>query len=314
MKKLFLLAFILTNIGLSNIVSAQSVTPNISLETIPLDPEALSVVTVTAKSFSLDLDYASIEWKYNGKVIASGTGKKSVKITAPENGGTAVILVTVSGSGLQSATQSIVIRPGSVDLLWEAVDAYVPPFYKGKAVLPYGGVVRVTAIPGVASPKTTTFKWIKNGIPMENRSGFGRSSILFKQEDLNTSENIGVETNNGVFSGKSSISLIPQQPAVVAYANEEGFINYSKGWSESISIIGRGALLRFEPYFFSAPVSIKNDLDFGILIDGNQVQTIKPNELSISSNDGSEGTVGVEVFTKDYSLQNVKTLFGVIFN
>jgi hypothetical protein len=315
MRKLVLtLLFLVTIITNPNIVLAQTLTAGVTLTTIPNDPEPLGIVTITASSFAIDIDSADLEWKYNGKVVASGTGKKSIKVTAPENGSTAVISVTISGSGINTSTESVVLRPGSVDLLWEAVDSYTPPFYKGKALLPYGGTIRVTAVPGTASPSTSTFKWTVNGIPMQSSSGYGKSSLLFKHQELDNAENVTVETSGGIFSGKSSIDLIPQQPHIVAYENKEGFVDYAKGWLESISIIGTGARIRFEPYFFSSPLSLKNDLDMSIIVDGDKVETSKINEVSLTSNDGSEGELGVEVFTKEYSLQNAKTLFGIIFN
>lgn len=309
-----ILLSLLSIIFFGGVSFAQNISSDVSLTAIPDNPEPLSVVEISATSFSVDLNNHNIEWSYNNKVIASGTGKKSIKVTAPEAGGTAIVSVKIYGEDFETIVGSTVIRPGSVDMLWEAVDSYVPPFYKGKPLLSYGGIVRVTAIPGTASPKTTVFNWKRNSIPMESLSGFGKSSIIFKQKELDSIENISVETGGSTLSGRNSITIEPVLPSIIAYQNSEGFIDYMHGWLENIPIIGTGALLRFEPYFFSAPVNLVNDLDMKISVDGAQVNTGGGNEVSLSAENGTEGEVNVSVFTKEYSLQNAKTIFGIKFN
>ncbi|HWC57404.1 MAG TPA: hypothetical protein VG621_00415, partial [Candidatus Paceibacterota bacterium] len=115
--------YLLIVIGTLGSAHAQ-VTPDISLDTIPLNPQPGDTVTVTATSYGADLSQATLSWVYNGKSAGAGIGKTSISVVAPAAGSTATVTVTVNGGVASGVSASIVLRPGSVDLLWEAADAY----------------------------------------------------------------------------------------------------------------------------------------------------------------------------------------------
>ncbi len=306
--------YLLIVIGTLGSAHAQ-VTPDISLDTIPLNPQPGDTVTVTATSYGADLSQATLSWVYNGKSAGAGIGKTSISVVAPAAGSTATVTVTVNGGVASGVSASIVLRPGSVDLLWEAADAYTPPFYKGKALLPVGGLVRVTAISSATAPNNLSFDWSRNDSALPDVSGYGKSSIIFQESALNTQEKIDVTAHNGVFSGSDTITLAPHDTELLAYKNNEGFIDYANGYDSAIPITTPGVVLHFEPYYFSIPDTIQHDLSIAMTIDGTGVSPQLQNEIGLSRpSSGGQSTVDLAVTTVAYSLQHIEKAFTLLFN
>lgn len=158
MKRLF---FSVCSLVLATSLVAHAQVVDVSIEMVPTDPKPGETVTLTAKSYGSDINQSVVSWSYNGKVIASGTGRTSVSVVTPASGAVGTVTVTVNSPGLQQGGATLTLRPGSLDLLWEAVDAYTPPFYKGKALLPVGGAVKLTAIPAPSAPRNLSYNWSK---------------------------------------------------------------------------------------------------------------------------------------------------------
>ncbi len=93
------------------------------------------------------------------------------------------------------------IVPTNTTLVWEA-ESYTPPFYKGKALYPTGGAVRVVAFPpeGIESPETLSYKWKVDGEVQGDVSGIGRQTFLFPGNLVSGSPLVVVEvsSNEGV--------------------------------------------------------------------------------------------------------------------
>ncbi len=308
------LTLVLASFLITTSTFAQTLSPDIAIDMIPSNPAAGSTVTLTARSFGVDLSQATMSWTYNGKVVVEAIGRTSISVIAPANGTTAVATVRVGGIGLETASASVAIRPGSIDLLWEAADAYTPPFYKGKALVPVGGLIRATAIPTAAAPKNLSFDWTRNGQALETVSGYNRSSITLRHDPLNAAETLGVEARSGTFSGTNSLRLTPFAPLAIAYQNKEGFIDYARGFANQINLVTGGIVLHLEPYYFSAPKGI-NDLTFTTTIDGEIVSPSQQNELGLSrpASDG-QSLINLAITTDAYSLQHLEKTFTLLFN
>ena len=91
----------------------------------------LQNVQIRLNSNGFDLTQASIVWVYNGATVASGIGKTMITVVAPANGRVGTISATANGSDFSATTATLILRPASVDVLWEGADSYTPPFYKG---------------------------------------------------------------------------------------------------------------------------------------------------------------------------------------
>jgi len=313
MKRFFSTLIVTLFFGIS-IAQAQS-SVDLSLTTIPLDPKPLQKVTITAESFSVDLNQATITWSQGGRTIDSGTGRKSITITAPAAGQTSTITMNATGSSFGTTTASIAIRPGSIDLLWEASDSYTPPFYKGKALLSNGGAIRVTAIPSATAPKQLSYTWSRDNTILGSLSGFNKSSLSFKNSDLNDVEDISVTGGSGLFEGSASLSIKPSNPTVVVYQKNEGFIDYANGSNTVLNTSKTGLILKLEPFFFSVPTTVLKSLALDITEGGTSiVSATNPTELYLSApEEKGQSLLTIAISTISYSLQNISRRLTINF-
>ncbi len=297
-------------------VARAQISTDISIDVIPNNPEPGSTVTLTASSYSADLSQASITWTYNNVVIARGVGRTTVSVIAPASGATGVVSMNASGSGIENASTSVVLRPASVDVLWEAADAYTPPFYKGKALLPVNGLLRFTAIPSASAPSGVTYTWSRNGSAVPEQSGYNKSSLLVTQNEFTPQETTEVSLSGGVFAGTGLTRVTAlQSPSLVAYQNREGFVDYAHGYNKTIPFTQTGIVLHFEPYYFSAPQGILNNLSFAMTIDGQTVTPSRANEIGLSRpNTAVQSTINLAITTVAYSLQHIEKQFTLLFN
>lgn len=294
-----------------------SLSPDISIVANPENPRPGDSVFLEVVSFSVDLNQATIIWKFNDKTIASGIGKTKISITAPSSNANGLISATVTGSGFQTTQALYTLRSASVDLLWEAVDAYTPPFYKGKALLSRNGLIRVSAIQTRSAPKNLSFEWTRNDVAVPAYSGYNKNALVFKNETLKGEERVSVSANGGLFSGSKSITLTPGKPKIVGYQKRDGFIDYANGFTNTFQTTDPGITFRFEPYFFSIPRGdLSKDLSFDIKNGGVTVfGDTKPNEISLSNpGNRQESTITVSINTVLYSLQNALQAFSISFN
>lgn len=294
-------------------VVAQSA--DMAITATPGNPAPGQQVFLKAQSFSLDLNQTVITWKYNGALITSGTGKTEIVVTAPKAGQTGIIIATTSGT-IIPATASITLRPASVDLLWEAADSYTPPFYKGKALPADGALIRVVGIPAATAPKNNVFKWSHNDEIQQDSSGYNKSSFVFQNGALATSDTVELTLESGSFVGTNAVTITPVSPSLVAYQNNDGFINYAIGSTQSITTNQAGLILHFEPFFFSFLGSIMDSLNIEMSAGDTAIAgDPRVNELRLSRPDeGGESRVNLAISTVAYSLQHIERLFTILFN
>lgn len=316
MKRVYASIVLMIVLSFPSFISAQSVSIDLSINAIPSNPAPGEVVSLTVQSYGLDLTQSTLVWAYNGTVVAQGVGKTSISIKAPVAGAAGVISATVQASGTQDgASTTIVLRPASSDVLWEAADAHTPPFYKGKALLPIGGLVRITAIPSGGAPKSLSYTWSRNNSAMQTESGYGKSSLVFRTNPLYGQERVDLTINGGTFSGTNTVRLNTSNPLVLAYETKEGLIDFTRGYDSTISLSKPGAILHFEPYYFSTPTNSKSDLELDTKIDGDAVSLTDQYEIALSRPEGGvRSTIALAVTTAAYSLQHLEKTFTLLFN
>lgn len=297
------------------VVLAQTQSLDLVLSTFPENPSPGSSFTVQAQSFGVDINLANFEWTYNGAIVARGIGKTTMTFVAPSAGTVATVKTVVSGLGFDPTVASVSIRPGSIDLVWEAVDSYVPPFYKGKALLSTGGQLRVTAIPATTAPRGLNYTWSRNGSALQKDSGYNKTSILFLNDILKNTESISVTASGGLFSGDDTVVIASKKPLVTLYQNIGGYIEYANGGSDTLSIKNKGSILHFEPYFFST-----NQPTNGLIFEYKEgdedivADERTPNQLAVTiPKDAPQSILSVFIKTKSYSLQNVEKIFTLYF-
>lgn len=291
----------------------------ISFEMIPENPEPYEKVVINLYSYATDLDKAVISWLRNNESISSGIGKKSISVVSPGPNSSIILDITIIPAGQSSAIRkNIVIGPSDMNILWEAVDGYVPPFYKGKALPSRGGSIKVVSIPNTASITSNIgemdYTWKNNGVTVENTSGYNKNSYLFKNSLFSTEDQIEVSVSSvsNNYNSTRRITVPAYNPSLIFYKKSptDGIL-YNRGITTDFSLEEDQATFVASPYNL-ATGNNDNLFDYTWYVNGEMVSTPKKNEISIrpTSRDGYV-EIGLTIENLQELFQKVTNVFNV---
>ena len=292
-KILVLISFWVVLTSLPVVSTAENQIPvqenEIATEIIPENPKPYQDVTINISSYSTDIDKAMIIWQVDSKNVSSGYGKKSYTFKAGGVDSVTNITIKITPvNSMMNIVKQIKITPSEVDLFWEAVDGYTPPFYKGKSFVSKGGTIKVVAIPNTKTIKqgkgSITYSWVSNNNTIQNASGYGKDYYIFKNNILNNQEEVEVSASsiNDSFNAKGNIIIPITSPKIVFYKKSpyEG-IFYNKNLANGSSIDGNETTIVAEPYFLSYK-NMENNFSYVWKINNDNINTpSKKTELTI---------------------------------
>ena len=270
----------------------------------PENPAPGENVNITLKSYSNDLDSVLISWSVDSKKVSSGIGKKSFSLNAPNAGGEASVIATVSLPDGAIDTK-IIIRPSVMVLLFQTVDSYTPPFYKGKALPPPDSLVKVVALPEVKSgsnlvnPKNMTYLWKQDYTNNPNNSGYGKNSFTYINDYLDDSNNISAvaSTIDQKYSSSASIDIEIAKSKIVFYKNDTklGTI-WEMALSDGHKIIG-DEIIEAAPYFISQRNLRTPVLTWDWFINGEKINPpiYRKNTMPLRAQAGVSGTSKIKL-------------------
>lgn len=158
------------------------VEPTLGIKITPEIPGPFENVTINLTSYSTDLSRALINWSVDGKTSLSGYGRVDFSINSPAVGSQKTINISIVTQTGVSIERTVVIAPQDVDLLWESLDSYVPPFYKGRSLPSREGLIKITAVPSLRNSigskldeSDLVYSWSQNYNPIQKFSGYGKS-------------------------------------------------------------------------------------------------------------------------------------------
>lgn len=311
LKKIFIILILTFFIG--NTSYAQISSGDVSLITNPKYPKAGDKVTAKIESYTVNLDKSYIVWKLNDEVRLNGIGKKSFSFTLGETSSQNDLSVSIESLDGKTITKSQNIIGADIDLLWEATNSYVPPFYKGKALFSREGEIKVTAMPSVnfngnqVSPNTLSYTWEKDGNGDVKSSGFGKNFFSYKNSFLDKTNEIRVtvsDINNNVRLSESLL-ITPTEPKILFYKKEGEDTKINQSIKNNFFIEKEGATFVALPYFFTPKNINSNDLRINWFVNNEQIlNTVGKNQLFIKPAEGKNGNANIGV-----TIENVLTLF-----
>ena len=231
---------------------------------IILSPETPGVneeVIVTLESDSIDLGLSNITWSLNKSVRLEGVGERQARFTIGSLGSVYSLEVLVETDVGGRFTQSLLIEPREVNIVWEAF-SYTPPFYKGKALAPSAGLITFVAMPEIADsggnkidPKKLVYTWNQGGVVLGRSSGVGRQSIVLQNEFLSEEAlivSVVVSPQNGSVRvrGAAVVPIYAQEVLIYEKRPLEGVV-YSSVLQSPYRFTANEIIFRAEPYFFS---------------------------------------------------------------
>ncbi len=324
-KKAFLFLIFVFNFY-APIAHAQFQEGDVTFRINPNFPRPGESVQVQVSSFVVDLDKALIVWSVNGQERINGVGKKIFSFNLDNIGQKTQVSVSITLANGSTFTKSTYVSATEIDILWEAVDSYTPPFYKGKALGVREGSFKVVAIPNITSskgqlkPSNLSYTWKKDGNVQVSSSGFGKSGFIFKNSYLDKVNEIEVEISdiekNTKTGGKITIAGI-NTPEIVFYKKDpELGVLYNKALLDGYSLGKEPETLVATPYFFSVKNLFTDTLKFSWKAGGEEIRpdTLKNEVTLVAPQDTRGGTdIVLEVQNANSLFQNIKKKINVTF-
>jgi hypothetical protein len=313
-KKYIILILILVFTSMGAFVNAQVRNTDIVLSISPEYPSPNQNVNATLSSYVVSLDKANISWSINDQEMSVGVGKKSFSFKIGDSGSPTVLFATIETIDGQNLSKTITITPADVDMLWEAYDAYVPPFYKGKALAPSQGQFKVVAMSnlvnqsGKVNMNNLSYIWKKDDKVQSNSSGWGKSSFIFQNSYLDRDNSVEVKVSDisGNTNASGRITLNTTNPKILFYKNDPQLgTKWETVLNNGTTIDKDGEILVVEPYFFSPKNINTSELTFDWFLNKGKIATPSPkNILSIKPEAGQSGSATIKL-----EINNINTLF-----
>lgn len=220
----------------------------------PENPKPYEDVTITLESYSTDLNRALIEWKSGEKIFLKNTGVKDFSFKMGALGTKSLIDIKITTAEGDIVQKRIILSPADMDILWQAINSYVPPFYKGKALPPKEGQVKVIAIPSGQKgfqANNSTYNWKLNDTTQQDQSGYKKNNFVFTltNEVEDVVEVVAIPVSDGSNS-TGTLKISGVNPQLLFYKKEptEG-IYYNRILNQEIPMERDEITIKAEPYF-----------------------------------------------------------------
>lgn len=281
---------------------AQNVSEQVAIRTIPEIPGPFENVSISIVSYSIDLDSAKITWTIDGKKELSGEGETKFSIKTGGIGSKRTVTITISDAYVGVIIKTFTLEPADMDIIWEATDSYVPPFYKGKALPSSQSSIKILAIPNTGSKESVTFKgngyiynWTRNDENKKESSGFNKNIFSFNNSYLFTNENIEVSARNsqGDTTMRKSFEINLFDPLILFYENHplKGIL-YGNTLPNTLDVGNKEVSITAEPYFFSPKNKNSGNIKYEWTVNGKALDTSKSQDKSIVILKPEENTSG----------------------
>ncbi len=224
----------------------------------PAYPRPGEEVTVSIESYNFDLNRSEVHWFVNDRPVKTAVGYKKLVVRAGRNGETTIVRVAAIAENGNTYSKDTVIRPAEVNLLWQA-QSYTPPFYRGKALMPFQGTVMVTAVPTFAqgrstmAPESLIYTWKEGDDVIGGSSGKGKNLFPFRGAVPMRPKTISVlvESPDRTMSAEASITVDPVSPRLLFYENHPRYgLLLQKALGSTFSLEEDEARIDAVPYYF----------------------------------------------------------------
>lgn len=236
----------------------------LDVEVIPNYPKPNDWVFIEIALYTDNLDSADITWLKDGREVVSGKGLKEFSFRTGNIGEQTDIEIRIELLNGSSFSKKMTFNPADVDLTWEA-NSYVPPFYKGKALHPKQGLIKIVAMPEFVKngkrtpPEDLIYEWSNDVSVYKNQSGYGKYAVVLNGSLLGKQEKIRVLVTDPVNNlvAESFLDISPVKPEIVFYENNPfyGYI-FDQALSGRFNMKSPEVQIVSSPFYFT-----KEDLD-----------------------------------------------------
>lgn len=318
MRKIIFGIFLVTHFFVGSFVFAQ-IAATITLE--PKNPNPNSVVTLNFDSYSFDANTATITWTVGGRQVLSGEGERKLQLKTGNVGETISVTVTAATADGYTISQSIMIAPASVILIYEAPKSYVPLLYEGRALPGEGALVKVTALPLLGDegqavpPSKLAYTWYINDTVFRNASGLGKQSAYIRLDYLQNVNTVKVIVRSPYGNtAEKTISIYTHDvmPLLYTYDSLLG-VDFTKIVERRYEAV-KDFTLSLEPFYVSS--EDKKPATFDWYLDGLPSTPLGGRLLSLHPKEDSYGSkmLSINVYGADKRLQKAETKVELLFD
>ena len=151
-------------------------------------------------------------------------------------------------------------------LLWQANNAYVPPFYKGKALPSIGNEIKIVAMPefvknGKRIPaENLVYEWSNDSEVFQSQSGYGKNVLNVSGSILGSTDEFEVLVTDPVNNivAEDFITINPVDPKISFYENNPyyGYI-FDTAISPILDFNSEELYLTASPYYMSREANLR---------------------------------------------------------
>lgn len=196
----------------------------LGVKIIPNYPKPNEMVFISLTLYTGDLNSADITWYKDGKIVLSGKGETEYSFRAGPVGEEIKIEIRIKLLSGVSFSKNFSLNPAGVDIVWEAY-SYTPPFYRGKALHPRQGSLKIVAMPEFVkngrriSSENLVYQWSNDVQSYQGQSGYGKKVLVLNGSILGRSESIKVLVTDPInnLAAQSFIDISPTDPEIIFY-------------------------------------------------------------------------------------------------
>jgi hypothetical protein len=315
-------AIILPAVCFAQLDMVSTLSGELGVEIIPHYPKPNEEVFINLSLYTDNLNTASIAWYQDGKQVLSGKGETKYHFTAGPAGKETRIEIRINLLGGTSFTKNVVVNPAGVDLLWEA-NSYVPPFYKGKALHPMQGILKIVAMPDFVrngrriSPQNLIYKW-SNGVDVyQNASGYGKNSVIVDGSVLGRREEIAVLVSDPASGlvAQGRVNISPSNPQVVFYENNPYYGHlFDSAILNDFDLKGAEVQILAVPYYFTQEG--RSSLQYKWRLNGQSLPDLYTSRTAVfkkPENESGRSSISLQVDNINRILQQADSGLSIIF-
>ncbi len=310
--------------GLPQIIQDQ-LKLNATIELSPEFPKPNSQVTASVVTYDTNLDAAFITWKLNGKTVLSGPGERRLTFTVGDMNKPTVLQVEVVSVSGSSITKTLNLQPSSVDLIWQS-ESFVPPFYKGKAMMSHQNKISFIAIPHIndssgnlISPKNLIYKWLIGSSVVETASGYGKNVYSFTSPLISRSINMRVQVSSidASAKGEGTAFVNPSEPSILFYKKSPLYgIEFQKTLTGVVTSTTKEVEVVGIPFYFGTTNPSSPELNYKWFINGSEIKDNSGGFTRVfRAKEGTTGTALISLSIEDVNklLQTAYKNFSLTF-
>ncbi len=286
----------------------------IVLDVAPTYPRAQERVTLSAKSFSIDLDTSTLSWFINDTLQQQSVGETFFRFTTGKLGSKTKIRIVAQTQDGAVHTEQITIRPTDIDLLWQA-HTFAHPFYSGKRIPSVGSSINIEVIPHFIDDtgkrldeSKLIYSWRVDNKALKNASGRGKNTIMVSQIKPVNSLLVTVEvtSSDNVLFGKRSVSIPIRDNELFVYENNPLLgILFNKAIRGIYSLTLQETKFIAYPFFMSFSDRNASNINYVWKLNNNPIALGDDRGSITVSHDGTEaGEANISV-----SINNTEKIF-----